>query len=211
MKVFATLGDYYHKEENYKEALLSAVDSIEGLDIIYVNRENLIDRLSEKPDIVILASENRLNPNDDNVHTWLTESDDEKIIDYVKSGGNWFAWHSGLAGYEENDAFVSMLGGYFTQHPDEHVNVRYLYKDDHELSQGKDLFTIKDEHYFIERLEESSYFLESSSEHGTFDAGWTRKYGEGKVCCYIPSHNAEGLMAMSVQRDLKDIINWFRK
>lgn len=140
----------------------------------------------------------------------MDRSKEQKIIEYVRSGGNWLAWHSGLAGYEKCEDYVAMLGGYFAYHPEERVNVQYAYRKDHELSKGKENAEIKDEHYFIHRVEESSCFLQSSSTYGTSDARWTRKYRTGKVCCYVPSHNGEGLMSASVQIDLKSIIEWAR-
>ncbi|SFC75570.1 Trehalose utilisation [Alkalibacterium subtropicum] len=210
MKIIAVLGDFYHKEYLLKNALSEAVREIEGIEVVYASRTELLDKLSEKPGLVIVASENRLDPEKNPDKQWMTESVERHITDYVKKGGNWFAWHSGLAGYEENGNYVSMLGGYFTHHPDDLVKVRYDYKDDHVLSHGKDVFAIRDEHYFIERVEKSTYFLESLSAYGASDAGWTRSYGEGKVCCYIPAHNEEGLMNVSVQRDLGAIIRWFK-
>ncbi|GEK90371.1 hypothetical protein APU01nite_24100 [Alkalibacterium putridalgicola] len=82
-----------------------------------------------------------------------------------------------------------MLGGCFTHHPDDHLKVRYDYKNDHVLSHEKASFAIMDEHYFIERVEKNTYFLESLSTYGVSDAG---------------------LMNVSVQRDLSTVIRWFK-
>lgn len=189
MKIVAVLGDFYHKESLLKNALSDAVREIEGIELVYASRLELVDKLREKPDLVIVASENRLDPERDPEQKWLTESVERQIIDYVKQGGNWFAWHSGLAGYEENKGYVSMLGGCFTHHPDDHLKVRYDYKNDHVLSHEKASFAIMDEHYFIERVEKNTYFLESLSTYGVSDAG---------------------LMNVSVQRDLSTVIRWFK-
>jgi len=211
MKVVAALGDYYHERELLVRSLSEAIEEIEDIDLIYASRENLFDELKQQPDLVILGSENRLNPEEENVENWLTDSEASTITGYVKNGGTWFAWHSGLASYDSVSSYIDMLGGCFAHHPDDHVSVKYHYKRDHELSAGKGPFEIIDEHYFIKRIHDVSLFLESTSEYGDSTAGWTRKYGEGKVCCYIPAHNREGLMDPSVQTDLKDIINWLLK
>lgn len=145
MKIIAVLGDFYHEEDVFSNALSEAVATIEDVDLIYARRQTIIEKLKEDPDLVILASENRLDPEEDEKEKWMSPAAEERITEYVRGGGNWFAWHSGLAGYEENDAFVSMLGGYFTKHPDTHVNVQYRYKDDHELSQRKKQFELKDD------------------------------------------------------------------
>lgn len=214
MKILAVVGDYYHNEATYKEALSKVINKMEGIDLIYSTRESLLDKLNDKPDLVILASENRLNPDVDRVNKWLTESIEKEIINYVINGGAWLAWHSGLAGYEKSSSYIDMLGGYFTHHPEDHVKVQYKYRGKQALSKGnkgKDTFEITDEHYFIRNTENISVFLESKSIHGHSVAGWIKKYGEGEVVCYVPSHNKEGLMHSSVQKDLEDIVRLLLK
>lgn len=208
MKVIAAVGDYYHDVDLFKKAFSNVLSNIADLDLEFVPREELIEKLEGKPDVVVLASENRLNPDEEEVNTWLTESDEMKITNYVNNGGSWFAWHSGLASYETNSSYIDMLGGHFTHHPDDHVNVRYDFKGDHELTKGKKSFEIIDEHYFIKSDKDISIFLTSTSEHGESVAGWTKSYGEGKICCYTPAHNKEGLMHAAVQSDLTHIVNW---
>lgn len=208
MKVIAAVGDYYHDQKLFKEALLSVTKGILNLEIEFVAREQLAAHLKEVPGIVILGSENRLNPEEENVEFWLTKSEEAEITEYVKKGGSWLAWHSGMASYEDNASFIDMLGGYFMHHPDDHVNVRYEYAEDHGLSKAKDSFEITDEHYFINNDKDVSVFLTSTSEHGDSVAAWTKSYGDGKVCCYVPAHNEEGLMHASVQSDLKHILKW---
>lgn len=211
MKIVAVLGDYYHDEAHYKKAISHTVETMDGIEILYIKRKNLINKLKDKPDLVILASENRINPHEEDTRTWLTAAGETEIVNYVKNGGSWFVWHSGLASYESNATYINMVGGYFTHHPEEHVNVLYKYKGNHKLSISKDHFKISDEHYFIEHAKDNSVFLSSTSKFGESVAGWTRKFGTGKVCCYVPAHKIEGLMDESVQTDLKHIIDWLAK
>ncbi|GEK90370.1 hypothetical protein SAMN04488100_1678 [Alkalibacterium putridalgicola] len=65
MKIVAVLGDFYHKESLLKNALSDAVREIEGIELVYASRLELVDKLREKPDLVIVASENRLDPERD--------------------------------------------------------------------------------------------------------------------------------------------------
>lgn len=208
MKIIAAVGDYYHDVDVFKEGLLKAVDGIADAHVLFVTRQELVDKLEQSPDIVILGSENRLNPDEEDVHTWLTESDEMKITNYVKKGGSWFAWHSGLASYETNSSYIEMLGGYFTHHPADHVNVHYDLQGDHELLEGEKSFEIIDEHYFIKSNNDISVFLSSTSDQGESIAGWTKTYGAGKICCYTPAHNREGVMHPSVQSSLRCIVKW---
>ncbi|MGO5012432.1 hypothetical protein ACTQ5K_11295 [Niallia sp. Sow4_A1] len=57
---------------------------------------NLLEKLARKNDAGILFSENRVNPTDDKVNTWMTEEITSGIIQYVETGGDWLAWHSEL-------------------------------------------------------------------------------------------------------------------
>ncbi|MCC5894318.1 MAG: ThuA domain-containing protein [Alkalibacterium sp.] len=208
MRIVAVLGDYYHNEIHLQEALSNVSVKLNDAEVIYTTRKNLIDELKKQPDLVVLSTENRIDPEADNPTTWMTDSEETAIIDYVGKGGAWLAWHSGLASYENNPSYTDMVGGYFTHHPDKHVNVHYLYEESEALSHRKEEFVILDEHYFIEYNADVSVFLKSSSEHGASVAGWTKLYGKGKVCAYIPAHNRDGLMDESLQTDLKEIINW---
>lgn len=208
MNIIAVLGDYYHNKIQLEEALSRVISKIDDVDITYTSRESLIDELKNSPDLVILASENRLIPNEENPKQWMSEPAEAAIINYVNKGGAWLAWHSGLANYESNSSYVKMVGGYFTHHPETQAHVQYQYNNDHGLSNGKESFKIIDEHYFINHDKDISIFLNSSSENGESLAGWTKSYGNGKVCAYIPAHNKDGLMDTSVQTDMKDIIQW---
>ncbi|WP_164988956.1 hypothetical protein [Fictibacillus sp. S7] len=70
MKIFAIFGDYYHKGE-WAKTLLNQAISWKEIEIIEVQAEEIKDRLAEQPDAVILFKENRVNPQDENVHHWM--------------------------------------------------------------------------------------------------------------------------------------------
>lgn len=208
MEVIAILGDYYHDEVQLKEALSHAVKKNTEINVTYIDRKHVIEALEAKPDVVILGSENRIDPNQEFPENWMTDSDESGIINYVSEGGSWLVWHSGLASYEKNTSYVNMVGGTFKYHPEKHVQVLYEYEQGHELGIGRESVKIMDEHYFIEHNEDVSIFLYSISEHGQSVAGWTKRFGKGQVCTYIPAHNKEGLMNHSVQNDLMAMLKW---
>lgn len=206
MKIVAVLGDYYHDGDTLQEALTQVQDKLGDLTILYADRKELTEHLKDRPDLVILASENRLDPESDNPEEWMTEFEEGKIVDYVKKGGSWLVWHSGLASYQKWTTYIDMVGGSFDYHPEKHVSVNYKYIEESSLTYGKEEFSITDEHYFVNYSKDITVTMTSSSEYGESVAGWTKKYGEGEVCVYIPAHNKEGLMSRPVQTDLEAVI-----
>ncbi len=208
MRIIAVLGDYYHEEAPLREALSQVMNKLQGVELIYSIRKDLKTHLKTNPELVILGSENRIDPTVEEPNEWMRDLDEISIIEYVENGGSWLAWHSGLASYENNASYTDMIGGYFKRHPEKHVTVRYQYRENHDLGKGEDGFSITDEHYFIEQSEGVSVFLESISEHGESVAGWSKRYGKGKVCAFIPAHNREGLLDASVQDGLRNVIEW---
>lgn len=208
MRIVAVVGDFYHEERLYRETLEEIVKNKEGIDLSFTTREKLLEELKNHPDLVILGSENRLDPEEDEETLWLTEEGAEEIDKYVRNGGSWLAWHAGLASYEMLPSYISMLGGYFTHHPDEHAEVTYTYKTHPLIKEETPSFKIKDEHYFIKVVGPINIFLDSSSIDGESVAGWTKKVEKGKVAVYAPSHTKEGLDSRSLQKDLSALIDW---
>ena len=208
MKILAVVGDYYHSEASMKRALEGVADELNGVELVFTNRKKLIQDLNREPDLVILGSENRMNPNKEVSEIWLTEDTATEIAKYVESGGSWLAWHSGMASYEKIRSYTDMLGGFFKYHPEKHQPVTYLYQS-HSLFEDKSTsFQIIDEHYFVKYDEDVDVFLKSESVDGVSVGGWTKGYGEGRVACYTPAHLENGMQRREVKDDLKRLIEW---
>jgi len=210
-RIVAVLGDYYHQEEHSKAALnqaLGLLNEKEKIECIQIQASQLITELEKQPDAVILFKEDRVNPTDEVVNTWMTEEIGEAIAQYVNQGGGWLAWHSGYASYEVESAYINMLKGYFEYHPLEHAQVKYTdVKGNHPF--GSISFEILDEHYFVKvNEEETNIFLQSDSELGHSIAGWHHNYGKGRVCCLGPAHNKEGLLHTDFTHLLAKTIEW---
>ena len=210
-RILTILGDYYHPEKYSKAALEQALvllNEKEEIECIDIQVSQLKEELEKQPDAVILFKEDRINPNDENVDTWMTKEIGEAITQYVKNGGGWLAWHSGLASYSIEGAYVKMLKGHFEYHPVNHPQVKYTHvQGDHPF--GSISFEIKDEHYFVKVNEaETNVFLESDSEEGHSIAGWYHDYGKGRVCVLAPAHNEAGLLNADFTQLLAKTIEW---
>ncbi|WP_338786093.1 ThuA domain-containing protein [Metabacillus sp. FJAT-53654] len=115
--------------------------------------------MAKKPDAVILFKEDRVNPTDQKVDTWMTDEIGEAIAQYVDQGGGWLGWHSGLASYAAESSYTKMLKGYFEYHPELHYQVKYTSVIGNDEF-GPVSFEIKDEHYFVNvNIEETNIFL----------------------------------------------------
>ncbi|MCM3110987.1 ThuA domain-containing protein [Lederbergia lenta] len=194
-RIVAMLGDYYHKQEWAVQALNKALENISEIDVEYKQTDNLIKMLESKPKLVILFKENRLNPEDENVKLWMNKEVALAISQYVKEGGVWIAWHSGLASYDDIEKYTSMLKGHFVHHPEKHQRVTYTTEIGTEIIDCHEKFAFVDEHYFVDCDEEkTNIFLRSESVDGSSIAGWTHEYGKGRVICLTPAHLQEGLL-----------------
>lgn len=203
MKILAVVGDYWHKEEMIKDCLDAVLESN---DLTYVKYDELRDALSERPDAVILYKENRLNPMDENPAMWMNEEIMETIVTYVKEGGGFLAWHSGMAEYPIDSQYIDMLRGAFLHHPSQMQTIAYK-KLGGDLSEIA--FQFIDEHYFVTcKTDETNVFLTSESIDGTSIAGWEHSFGNGRVCCLAPAHTALGLMNETFQELLREKITW---
>ncbi|MFC0470417.1 ThuA domain-containing protein [Halalkalibacter kiskunsagensis] len=207
-QLLAVCGDHYHPSEPIKEALTKALAHSalkQKYAIRYIEPSELVDALNDKPDCVILSKENRLNPTDDIVTSWMTIEIETAIANYVNEGGSWLAWHSGLASYQPGSPFTNMLRGYFEYHPEKHQQVTYNRKG----SEDALTFTILDEHYFVYcDVANTDVFLRSESIDGQSIAGWRHSYGNGRVSCYAPAHRREGLNHQMVISLLVENIAW---
>lgn len=204
-KIVALVGDYYHNAEVSSKALNSALQPLideQEVELSYTTVDEFMDVLLKRPDLVILFKENRLNPQDNQVDVWMTPAVSEAITQYVDGGGSWFAWHSGMASYDKDSAYINMLRGYFKHHPEKHQMVTY--KENAHPS-----FELLDEHYFVFCDEaHTEVFLRSESIDGSSIAGWRHEYGAGKVYCLTPAHNEEALLHPQMQEHLVRAVRW---
>ena len=210
--ITAIVGDFFHDESTIRASLEQALEQqgLQGsVSIHYTTYDRLSECLDDAPDAVILFKEDRLNPGSPEVHRWMTPETAGRIADYVRQGGSWLGWHSGLASFEKAAEYIAMLRGHFIMHPREHSEVTYtVQKNELGIHEGR-TFAFMDEHYFVECDEaNTNVFLRSSSKDGEAIAGWHHSFGEGKVCCLTPAHTIEGLNSPDTAAILGRVLQW---
>ena len=213
-RITAIIGDY-HAADPIRGALQQAIsqaDALADVSLRFIEAGRLADALAEQPDAVVLFKEDRVAPQDDEEKRWMTQELAAGIERYVREGGGWLAWHSGLASYDPNGAYVRMLRGHFLHHPHEHQIVRYMPETADDVELANQPFELLDEHYFIACDEASTQvFLRSTSVDGDSIAGWRHSYGDGRVCCLTPAHLREGLANEGFLRVLGNALQWCMK
>ena len=187
--VVALVGDYWHPQHMIREALEKAAESAGGIRLAFAGHGEFPERLAGRPDAVVLFKQNPLNAPDEPLSPWMTPAIEEAVVRYVEGGGRWLAWHTGMAGYDKDGAYVDMLRGRFLHHPPMQ-EVAYI-----RTSDGAEVMTLFDEHYFVEVDEaRTNVFLRSRSAEGESLAGWEHPFGRGRVCCLAPAHAREALL-----------------
>jgi type 1 glutamine amidotransferase len=161
----------------------------------------------EQQDVIIVAKSNQTSADDKT--PWLTEEIQRYFHSYVEQGKGLLALHSGTVGYRNEPIFFELVGGVFQHHP-EACPVTIAYTD--EAALGDTVihgFTVHDEHYFVETLDERiQVFMTSHSEHGIQPAGWLREQGKGRVCVLTPGHFLHVLQQPEYEIAIKNAILW---
>lgn len=194
-RIYGVLGDYYHQDTYARAAIKQACQQLGTATFIQGKIEALQQLLAEdKPDILLIAIENRINPEDPVVHNWLTPELDQALATYVAEGGRLLALHAGLASYPMDSQYVGLLKGYFVSHPNEHCSVRYVAEKNTPLTNAPAIdYEILDEFYVVEvQKEATTIFMTAHSLHGIQPAGWFHDHGKGQVMCLVPTHNQVG-------------------
>jgi type 1 glutamine amidotransferase len=159
--------------------------------------------------LVVLAKSNVASAKDK--CEWLTKDSEWDFYNHIRRGAGLVVVHSGIAGYAKLPLMHEIVGGTFLRHPPECV-VTVEPKAGHPLAGDLTLFTIRDEHYFVELDDaQADIFLHTRSEHGLQPAGWTCASGAGRVCVLTPGHNLEVWLHPAFQQLLSNALHWAAK
>lgn len=194
--IVAVTGDFYHNGAAIEEAIrrsLQADLQSGSVKLDVVRFDQLSAALEGKPDAVVIFKEGRLDPTGTAAGEWMTASVEEAVERYVREGGVWIAWHSGLAGNDKESKYYQLLKGYFEYHPSVHQTVTYTAVPGMSSMEGS--YSAVDEHYFVAcDTDNTQVFLSAASVDGESPAGWQHAYGSGNVICYTPGHTNESML-----------------
>lgn len=160
--------------------------------------------------LLVLGAMGQLDPKNSK-DRWLTPKGEERIAEFVESGGGFLVLHSALAGYPPVGPLRSVVRGHFTSHPKDHPNITVTpLVTDHPITADIDSFTIVDEQYFVAVDRDDTMVLAEaeSTEHGVSPAVWVHEVGQGRVCVVTPGHTEEVARHRTMQRIVINAVDW---
>jgi len=205
MQILVLCDDQWHPAYVPREGLYPLQNEGFTFDWIENAHDWSAKRMATYP-LVILTKSNNVSFSDHD--SWMTDEVQAAFADHVRKGSGLLAIHSGTASYQDALVLRTLLGGVFTHHPDQ-CPVIFEPKAGHPLTKGVEMFTLKDEHYFMSMQDPyADVFLTSRSEHGEQPAGWKREVGKGRVAVLTPGHNLDVWLHPSCQALIVNAIRW---
>jgi uncharacterized protein len=208
MQILVLCDDLWHPARVPREGLKGLEGQEFRFDWIEDARDWSAERMADYP-LVILTKSNHISSSDQS--GWMTDDVQAAFAEYVRKGNGLLAIHSGTVGYQQMPVLRSLLGGVFTQHPEQCL-VTMESRLDHPFAAGISPFTLKDEHYFM-KLDDSQVdvFMITRSEHGEQPGGWRRVEGTGRIVVLSPGHNLEVWLHPGFQKLLLNSLRWCGK
>ncbi len=208
MQTLVLCDDYWHPARVPREGLGALPEDEFTFDWIENAHEWSPERMAPYP-LVILTKSNNVSAADQT--TWMTDTVQAALADYVRQGNGLLAIHSGTAGYEQTPVLRGLLGGVFARHPKQ-CPVTVEPRAGYPLAAGSAPFTLKDEHYFMALDDpQAEVYMTTKSEHGEQPGAWTRAEGAGRVAVLTPGHNVEVWLHPSFQALLLNAMRWCGK
>lgn len=199
-------GEYYKETKNKENKILfyspQAIDSkIDSINIDYVNNEETLLGNLNKYDIVILLLFE--------IKRGFTIEQQNKIIDYIRTGGKVIGFHDALYGYY-NLLLSQDLFGVMQVRTLRRSNIEIHIaknKGEHPICQNISQFSVIDEETFDVTLPDNSEILFVDKEN--LPVGWYRKYINGDIFCFKLGHDKNIIENENVKKILINTIKWF--
>lgn len=219
-RALALIGDRYH-HPNYIRPPLETACRKANLPVTFIYDVRLLNgKLLEQYDLLIVLRDGMLwptpLPNDpfgkDRVF-WLSAEQETAIAAFVKSGRGYLALHNATAlkGLNDQDSlYLQVLGASYAGHGKEREDYQVRVTDTrHPVVQGvQDYFVTDERHWPKLHVSDAWIFLEAIATDKKSIHGFTRSYGEGRVCYLANGHNREVLESQPVQQMIVAAINW---
>ncbi len=208
MKVLVLCDDYWHPGEVI-EAGLKPLEGEFAIDYVRDAKDMLTREMLEEYGVIVCCKSNQINGANQN--PWfqeeVTEVMPEDFEDWVRQGGGFLFLHAGNT-YRDGELLSGLSGNSFTGHPPRcRVDLETI---PHPVTEGVGAFSLRDEHYqIVLTAQDASIFLKSRSEKGGEQvAGYTRSFGEGRVCVLTPGHILEVWRQEAFLRLVRQAIEW---
>lgn len=195
--ILVVCDDRWHPAKIARDGLQPLVERGFEFNFVTAAHSDLLARLSDV-DTVLFTKSNHISHSDH--RPWLTETHAQALRDFVRRGNRLIAVHSGIAQYSHSPTMKALLGGVFVTHP------AICPIDVHNVNTGA-TFTVVDEHYFVEMVDESAeIFLTTRSTYGNQPGGWHRQEGKGSVTALTMGHTVDVWQSEGMQTILASLL-----
>lgn len=214
-KILLICDDIWHPAEVIEKGLLPLICDRFEVDVVKAAKDILTPELLPEYALIICCKSN--NVTSGNPAPWfetsVTEVMGPEFQAYVEKGGAFLAVHSGNAFFGDGDGekeYIEFVGNRFIGHPLRCEVIMRSEKSHPILNEVSEEFTLRDEHYQIELLaKDADIFLTSHSPLGKNQvAGYTRNWGQGKICVLTPGHTLSVWKHPDYQKIFQNAISW---
>jgi type 1 glutamine amidotransferase len=207
IKILVICDDFYHHGETVMEGLSFLQNECEVTYAADMTKYSFADKPISGYDVVILAKDDMASKSIKD--KWLTDEIERQFADYAKNGGGLIFLHAGSVICAHSAVIKDIAGCAFDTHPEQCV-VNFNIVSEHIVAAGAKNFAETDEHYFIDfTAKDAEIFLESSSNHGTQPAGYTRLHqNSGRICVLTPGHNLSVFQNSQYKKIIRNAVLW---
>ncbi|WP_379127839.1 ThuA domain-containing protein [Paenibacillus sp. sgz500958] len=131
----------------------------------------------------------------------LTQEQVAGLLSYVAAGGGLLVIHNGIS-MQRNQELGTLLGAYFTHHPEYTALSISIKEPEHPIMQGVEDFVIDEEPYYFESQPrfQTTVLAEYPHEGEMRQAAWCHEFGLGRVVYLMPGHHLPSFSAEPFRR-----------
>jgi len=132
------------------------------------------------------------------------------LLRYVAGGGGLLVIHNGIS-LQRSYELAQLMGGKFTGHPPyQPLMYHAAAGTDHPVMEGFRSFPLDEEPYLFELdpLTPRDVFLEFEFEGRRYPAGWSHRYGLGRVLYLQPGHHAPSFVPEPYRELIRRSARW---
>lgn len=225
MKILLLCDDEWHPGKVPEDGIAFLREKGYTVDCVY-DTANFDGAVLADYNAVILCKDDHCTR--ENLTSWKTPQVQAAFVAYVENGGGLIVSHSGACAGEATQAMDNLAGCKFVWHPNMSRATVAPVKP-HPVTDGVKLFSVSDEHYYMEITADDIEVLAASyaSAQGVPEKYESEPYfnypeniqpcvlvraqGKGRVCVLTPGHIPEVWANVEFQRLLGNALLWVKK
>ena len=214
-RALALIGDRYHSPVHIRDGLTPAFVR-ENVPVTFIENVEALNAESLQQFQLLVIFRDGMNwPKgyDQPYVTWMTDTQQQALWDFVNGGGGFLALHNAQGLYPPGGLYYKLFGGDYGGHPDPALFTIRVENKDHPVTAGIEDYEIFDEQHMVKySLDREHLLLRSiSKSNQEAAAGWWREIGKGRMVYLSQGHTTEGLNHPMTQHLVRNAIHWCLK